>query len=290
MSIESGQLTLTGGADGEKVEIDTSGRVIRPLLELPSALVNEAEIMWNRGGMYTAGVDAANVAMFQLAAFPAAFDSYELHDTDELTVGADLPAVQDAVSDARLGKRTDDPVALSFDGTHMRATIRRDYSGTEVTRTAERMTIDPAVLRDLPDIPSLGLDWSVSMSPQAFKSVCDAIGESHNHIKVAEAGGRVVFRGVDRGDDDGIVNADSARVETAVTATADEADAGAASLFSLDYMADMADALVAAKLDTVRLTWGDELPIYIDGHRTNEDDDTLYSVRYLMAPRRSDSS
>ena len=78
MSKSETQSRLLGGPSGESTSIETSGRVIRPALRLPSALVDETKPIFDDEGVHIRAVDPANVGMIDLHIRPEAFEEYHV--------------------------------------------------------------------------------------------------------------------------------------------------------------------------------------------------------------------
>lgn len=274
------QSLLTDEPADKSVAFDTSGRVIRPALELPTALVDECRLHVEADQLRLKVVDPANVGMVQMAINADAFDAY---DGDAFTLGMELDTFADRVSDARLGTSTDDPVAVTLDPTMSQVTIDRDYGDTRVQRTDEWLNIDPESVRKEPELPDLDLPCvTEGLDPRAFDAAISDVARSSDHLTLSSDGDDVVFeaQGKAYDDDDDPTRATTVRLPDAVVERED-----ASSKFSLDYLKDMAGALKAAKVDHVRVRWGDEFPIIIEFERTDADGATMYDGTYLLAPR-----
>jgi len=273
------QAKLVGGASGESVEIDTSGRTFRPMLHPITCLVSEAKLQFDARGMFVSAVDPANVGMVELHANAEAFDYFDA--SEELTIGTNLTRLRSSVSSARIGKRSDDPISLTLDETATTVAIERDYDGTELRQTAEHLNIDPDSIRQEPDLPDLELPAEATVSPSALKAATDVVDEATDHAVVTAAGDTLAIA----------ADTDEARGQygTAVEFDVDvdiEEGVEATSQFSLDYLSDMADALVKAKVDAVHIEWGDEMPTMLNFERT-EEDTVLYEGTLMLAPRLS---
>jgi proliferating cell nuclear antigen len=275
MSADS-QSRLVGDLTGDAVRIDTSGRVIRPLLAPITALLDEAKLHFDADGLSVTGVDPANVGLLDLHAPPAAFDSYD-HD-GAVTVGSPVGTLATAVSDARLGKSTDDPVALRLSETSTTVDVTREYDGTTLTQSGEHLNIDPDSIREEPDIPDLDLPATATCSPSAFKAAVQHVDAVADHAVVTAADGQLVIA-AEHEDATGQYGT-AAQVDVPV----DGLDEPVRSTFSLDYLTDIARALVKAKVDTVTLRFGDEFPLRAAFERT-ADETTLYEGEFALAPR-----
>jgi len=275
MSVQASILGDTDTAD-QLATIHTDGRVIRPWLDLITAIDAEARLTINEDGLHTKLVDPANVAALQTTLHATAFDSYELHRED--TIGLGISDLQSTLSDARKGKRTRDPVDLGINTRHIRSTIQREYDQTTVTRTDETLTVDTGKLRDTPSPPDLDLDYQAEIDTPALRDVVMHIDK--NHVYVSELDGHLVIR-TDM-DDAGDCVADFGPIATERT---DDPTAGAESQFSIDHLKDIAGGLADAYTDHVTLRWDQEFPLGIEFEHTDEDDNTVYSGVYHLAPR-----
>lgn len=283
------QQRLIATPDAEDTRIETDGRVIRPALEIPAALVNEAKVHLEQDGVHIKGVDPANVGMFSLDIHAPAFDAYE-HAGEAVTVGSNLKLLTEQLASARMGQRSKDPVVLTMTPDRTLIEISRSYNETTVVRRDEVLNIDPDSIREEPDLPDLQLDYAATVDPQAFKDVVEHVNVAHDHISLTEQDGSLYVAGKQKVDDDtneSIVHASEASFEDAAEALHDDATEGASSLFSMDYMLDLARGLKAGKVDEVTVKWGSQFPVRLQFERTN-DDVVLYSGEYLIAPRITD--
>lgn len=280
MSTEKEQASLVGGPSGESVEIETSGRVIKPLLEPLTALVDEAKLRFDEGGLHVRAVDAANVSSVDLHAHPQAFEAYDLRADDELLVGLNLSALESDLSKARIGTTTDDAVWLDVDGTRVRTRIEREYGGTTLTQTAESLTIDPDSVRQEPDLPDLDMTHETTVSPRAFAAAVNHVGgRGETYLLVRD--GRLVMAG----------GTEDSTGEYAATATFDSDVSGDdidATAYSNDYVLDIAESIADAKADDVTIRWAEGFPMIAEFSRT-DGEDTLYEGHMMLAPRIGDS-
>lgn len=267
---------------GTSIEIETSGRTIRPLVAMPATIVDEAQLTFDEEGLYTAAVDPANVAMVEIQASPTAFEAYDVLGADELTIGANLGKLQSALSDARLGKRTDDPVSLDIDETRTLVETEREYDHTTLSKTDERLNIDPDAIRQRPETPNLELSYTATVGVDAF---CDAIGYiGTDYGRIFERDGDLVIAGERDPDEDGSDYATVVEMASVAEPENDDPTEGAFSLFSMSYLRDMADGLDDGKVTSLTVRWGQEFPLFLEFERA-EDDELLYDGRYMLAPR-----
>lgn len=280
------QQRLIETPDAEDTRIETDGRRIRPALSIPDALVDEAKVHLNADYVTIRAVDPANVGMFDVDIYPAAFDAYE-HAGEHVTIGTNLDLLTSQLSSARMGKRSADAVALTVSPGRTVIDIERGYGETTVTRRSELLNLDPDSIREEPDLPDLQLDYEATVDAQAFKDVVEHVNRAHDHVSLIEGDGHLHVGGSKKADSDegAVVTGSEATFEDAASALHDGATAGATSLFSMDYMLDMARGLKAAKVDHVTVEWGDEFPCRLRFERWDADDKCLYDGLYLLAPR-----
>lgn len=286
MSIDH-QTSIIGEPPGEHVEFDASGRLVKPLLELPTALVDECRLHADGDGLNAQLVNAVNVAMCQFTVPRSAFGSYSLSG-DGVTVGVNVDKLQSHLHNCRSGKRNADDVALQFDRSHTRLTIEREYDATTVARTDQFLNIDPGAIRDEPDLPDLddGFEYTASVDVRALKDTiahCDTVGD---HVALRPHGTDLLLssRSVESTDgEQRTTDASEAVFEDVLAEAPDEVDTW--TLYSLDYVDDLVNALSKAKIDRVRLRFSDEFPMRLEFERTDSDDELLYEGLYFIAPR-----
>lgn len=271
------QARLVGDApEGTNVQIETSGRVIRPALAPLDALVDEAKVRFDADGIHIRAVDPANVGMVETRIHQAAFDAYEIDG--DLTPGVYVDALLRRLSDARKGKRTDDALSLDISEKRIVAEVEREYNTTTARFASELLTIDPDSVRQEPDITDLELSYSGRMDANALADVADHINRVADHARLVPRDRGLVIRG--SADDEGDVGVEIEEW------TDDAVDDGAeGSLYSLDYFRDMAHAAVEALADEVHLELGDEFPMKMHFERTDEDGDPVVEHTFMLAPR-----
>lgn len=271
-------------AGGQSATINTDGRLIRPLLAIPAALVDEMKFVLDHGEVRARANDPANVALFRFRVPSAAFDDYELDGDGASTVGVNLSSLRSNLRDARLGKRTADPVELCIQSSHTRISIEREYGDTTVTRYDEVRNLDADRLRERPDLPDVPFSWAANVDVQAFTDTIDHVTAEYDHVDIGEQGGDLVLAGANKGSDNKITQSSSAEFSNVVEPAADDFTEGAVSKFSLDYLADIADALSQAKVDELTLRFGEELPLLAEFART-DDGELVYEGEFMQAPR-----
>lgn len=289
MSAANQQRLLDADPEGARVEIETSGRVIRPALEPVTALVEECRVHASDDGLSVSMVDPANVAVINLDVEPRAFDEYRVVGDDEAAIGLPLEDATERLQHARMGESTDDDVRLELDAATALCEVTRTYGGTDVSRHDEWLNIDTDSIRQDADPPDLELSYSAELSPRALKAAVDAADSVTDHVRLTERDGSLAFDGVET--DTKAIPTEATSVEVHAEPEYLEPDAGgdrdAETLVSTDYATDIADAIVDAKADDVTLTWGQEFPILMDFERRNDEEERLYGGRFMLAPRIS---
>lgn len=282
MSANDVQGRLLGGPTGESATIETSGRVIRPAVGLPAALVDELKLHLREDSVYLRAIDPANVGLCELTVHDAAFADYYLDADDEVLVGCQLDPLQSKLRNARMGKRTDDPVEIDVDETRTVLEIEREYSETTVRYADEVLNIDPDSIRQEPNPPDLELPASAEIDVDAFKDAIEHIDRSSNHVDLIADGDDLLLTCDSSDDSPGEYGA---AVEFTDVVTTNDGDRPV-STFGLDYLKDMAAALKKAKVDGLTVELGEEFPVQIHFERSI-DDAIAYEGRYFLAPRLS---
>lgn len=284
MSSQDTQAQLFGEPSGNSATIETSGRVVRPLMAIPDAIVDEARFHVDSDGIHTKAVEAANVATVELRAFPSAFDGFDVSG-DAFTAGLTFNSLTTQLANARMGKATDDAVALEIDGTRTLVETEREYTLTTLTQTNEVLNIDPSTIREEPEIPDLSLPCEATVDVQALVDALDSVNRVSEHAVVRERDGDLIIAG-EADDDDGHTGeyGTVANFGEVVEARGDDAPDGEVSKFSLDYLRDMVEGLKAGKVDEVTIAWGQEIPIKLEFQRTI-DEQVAYGGEYMLAPR-----
>lgn len=279
------QTQLIGEASGDYVEIQTNGRVIRPLLAIPTALVDEFKLTIDQEGLRSRATDPANVGLYRFEAPAAAFEEFHL-DGEEFTAGINADVLESQLRDARLGEANPDPVALTIDATHTRVEIQREYDHSTVRRRGEMLNIDTDSIRKQPDVPDGDFQYRAEVDVRALDDLTDHLNAVSDHVRLGEQSGDVLVRATgDDGDDDQPLTATEAEIDGAAEPLSDDAVNGASSLFSLDYWMDVVDGLASAKVDTVTFEWGDDFLILFSFERTDHDGAKLYDGEFMIAPR-----
>jgi len=263
------QLTIDGEQLEEQLEIQTTGRVIRPYRRMVDAVVDVFRLRADSDGLHTYAIDAAK-AMFIDVTQPAdSLDSLSVQG-DETIIGMNSSLFGGALSDARYGKRTDDPVTLTADDATLETTVERDYADVGATVTDRMELIDPDAIRGEP--PEFDIDRvAIDVPPQALIDIIQSFG-SNKHMEISVGKDTVSFkrntdtqaRAVDLELGDGV-----GTVEPTV--------------FSMGYVEAIAKGLKAGYAESTTLVLGDGVPMSV--HFKTE---TGAHGEYCVAPRIHD--
>lgn len=303
---EDGETNVLDRVTDPAFQFNTRATPIRLFFRVVDVLVDEAKVKvgaaptaeWNKSkdvdGIHVKAVDPANVAMVNVTMPKSAggFDKWEvpLDNQPYHVLGVNNATMFKNLKYGRMaGKGVDsdgDPIAVRYgDGLRRLETVI-----TRPNQRSQRVTawnlIDPDSIRQEPDIPDLSSKLNNVGHFESTRALKDAVGElsSHSdHVRVRadpDANGAFQFHA----DGDGFFRSDFVRF-TDGHEVEDGADGDAAraesSLFSMDYLKDIAKALHAAKMDKVVVRWGDEYPAIFQFF--NEE----YGIRgvFMLAPR-----
>lgn len=135
-----------------------------------------------------------------------------------------------------------------------RTRVKRD-----VIRTSTIGSIDPDSVRQEPDLPDLDLPNQVVVEdPDQIYQAVQAVDDASDHLRVSareNSNGGYDLEMYGQGDVE-----DETVLIPEVGGPGDVPDPGASSLFSLDYLKDMAQALKYAKMERIAISWGVEYP------------------------------
>lgn len=282
MSSQSSQTSIIGEPSGDHVRIETNARTIRPYLELPAAFVDECKLDIHPDHVSITAVDPANVGMVHATIHRDAFDEFEIQGTAPFTVGVNLDRLRSQLRTARLGKRTNDSVALGVDETRTRVEIERDYTRSTIQRTDEFLNLDPDSVRKQPELPDLELHGHAELDAHAFQDAVEACDSVSDTIRVTDHGEDLILASSETNSGD-VTRGTRTRAKDAVLESHD----GGGSLFSLDYVKDTAAALIDGKIDHVTIRYDEEFPARFIFERS-QDDTVLYDGEFFVAPRIED--
>ena len=224
-----------------------------------STIVNECKLRFDEDGLSARACDPANVAMCDVSLPERAFESYE---ADGGVIGVNLDRLQDVLSMGSSG----DLAKLELN----EETRKLHIQIGELSYTLA--LIDPDSIRKEPDIPDLDLPADVAFEGSELSRAVTAADLVGDHVSLSADPDEQRFVVLAQGDTDDV----EVVLGNDELATADVAES-AESLFSLDYLKDMArpigsDVIVSFKL-------GSEMPVkfrYQNGDA---------SVQHLLAPR-----
>lgn len=283
MSASETQARLLGGPSGDSASITTSGRLIRPALEIPTSIVDELKAHFTPNGANIRAVDPSNVSLCQLNIEAGAFEDYDIKADDELVVGFNITGLADNLSHARLGKRTDDPVRLDIDETRTIIEVEREYETADVHYADEQLNIDPDAIRQEPDLPDLDLSAKADVGVDAFVDAIKHLKTTNDYVNFQVRDGSLIVTG--EGNEDSPVDYSSAVEFSDVASLDEEAETDHAfAKYSMSYLISIAKALKSAKIDSLSMAWGEEMPAYLEFER-QMDDTVAYSGQFMLAPR-----
>jgi proliferating cell nuclear antigen len=277
----SGELEVTTDEDAA-VSILTNGDPIRSLAEILSPIAAEFRVRLDEDGLHTRTVDPANVALVDFTAPAEGFERFDV--TEPTTFGLSHSAFENAVSWARKRGGDGDPVAIDVydDPARMRVRVTRPDQG--VTRVTEWFGVDPGKIRDEPNIPDLRLPGRAKVDVKPFNQAVQAIDSNHESAFVTRDVSTFVLGSQDGGDTTPSNDEDSPQDAVMFSDSAwNENGDGApcSSLFSLDYLTEIAKSCKRGKADRLLVKWGDEFPARFE----IEHDDWGFEATYMLSPR-----
>ena len=260
------QQTIQGDTIEPTVEIETSGRVIRPWKQILQQIVNEIRIHVDSEGLHVSAVDPTNVCAIDTTLHAEAFEAYEATDT---TLGIGLDYLGTALQHARYGKRTDDEINLTFDKSDLQTTVERDVDGLNLSYNERVALTDPRSLRD--DFDKLDLsdsmDAQIELPTKTFVEIIRKLTDGRGKSHVAFSGGETTTIGQEKETRHSQIEID---IETGQ----------ATARYPTHFMGDIATAMNNALVETVSIEWGDEFPMFVTFDRED-----VYSGSIMVAPR-----
>ncbi|MFC6793013.1 hypothetical protein ACFQFH_19975 [Halobaculum halobium] len=267
-------------AEEARVSFTTAGDPLRSFLRYPAPLVDECVAVFDDDGLQIKAVDAPNVGMVD-ASFPAEGFSRYTVSGDEDQTGVNLKRLRKTLKWARKGRGSNDGDPVVVDVFDRRIRVRIVREDTRMTRRSEWFAIDPNNMRPRPSFPGLDLPNRARPSIDALGDAVAAIDSRHDYVRVTRDGETLVLESRKDADPDDDTTADRVTMLGCAWDTRDDGAEACSSLFSMDYLADMVDALNAAKADDVTLKWGDEFPTVLQFHN----EDWGHEGRFMLAPR-----
>ncbi|SNZ12121.1 proliferating cell antigen [Natronoarchaeum philippinense] len=277
----SDELDVTTDEDAA-VSILTNGDPIRSLVQLLSPVAEEFRVRLDGDGLHTRAVDPANVGLIDFTAHAQGFEQFDV--TEPTTFGLSLSAFKNAVSWARKRGGDGDPVAIDIYDDPARMRVRVTRPDQEITRVTEWFGVDPEKIREEPNMPDLSLPGRADPGVKAFNQAVKAIDSNHEEAYVTRDGSTFVLGSQDGGDTTPDDDEDDPQDAVMFTNCAwDETGDGepCSTLFSLDYLTDIAASIKRGKSDRLLVKWGDEFPAKFEV----EHDDWGFEATYMLAPR-----
>ena len=233
-------------------------------LAVLGALVDECRFELARDGLYVRAVDPANVAAVSLD-LPA--DAFERYDANGETVGVDVARLAEVVGLADPG----DSVRLVLDAERRRLHVlvgELAYTLGLIDPEAIREPLDPAEMEY--DCPA-----ELTIAGRDVSRIVDAADMVSTHLTLGVDAESGTFYAEAAGDTDDVALS-FPRAELSALSPAD-----AESLFSLDYLREMARPIPADSEVTVEL--GTEQPVTLEFAVA----DDAGTATFLLSPRRS---
>jgi proliferating cell nuclear antigen len=223
-----------------------------------AVIVDEVRFRIKPDGISVKAVDPANVAMVTFELGSTAFDEYS---ADECEIGIDLNKITDLMGITDKG----DTVRMELEEENHKLLI--DVGGLSYTLSL----LDPSTIRAEPRVPQLELPVKVVMNGTDLRHAVKAAEKISNHILMGVSGD--IFFMEAKGDTDQV------RLEMGRDQLIDLKSGEASSLFSLNYLTDMAK--LTNKVNEVSLSLGRDFPVIIDFEIANG----AGRISYLLAPR-----
>ena len=260
---QSADLTTDSGGFSCIAEAST----LEEFFETFYTLMDEMKLHLDTDGLYAIGVDPANIASAEDSLDKEAFEHYS--STGGL-IGLDLSRMIDILSFADAG----DLAKLELDQETRKLHI--EIESLEYTLAL----IDPDAIRAEPDLPDLDLPGVVTLEASDLSRAITAADMVSDHIRfrIAESeDGDPMFIAEAAGDTDDVVL--EVVEDELVAIEAGDAD----SLFSLDYLEDIAKAVPKDAAVTLRL--GEEFPMFLEFEHCEVDEETHAEALFMLAPR-----
>lgn len=236
-----------------------NAEVLKDAIEAVSTLVDEAKFKITKDGISARAVDPANVAMVAFDLGAKAFESYSATDGE---IGVDLTRLNDI-----LGMTSrDDKVELNLNEETRKMEIRT--GGLAYTLSL----LDPSSIRKEPKVPNLELPAKIVLNGAELRRAVKAAEKVSDHMALGVAD--KTFYVEAEGD------LDKVRLDIPESSLISIQSSGnVRSLFSLDYLNDLAKSL--GKAEKVTIDLGTDYPVKFNFNIAGGNG----SVTYLLAPR-----
>lgn len=254
------------------VTVQTTGTVIRPVVFIASAFVDEARWQFEEDGLRVTANDPANVALFDVKIPASAFGRYDVDGSEVGLAHADL---RRTLNMARHGEGTRDPVRIDVQDGQATVSVERAFNDTDVDHRQTFFTLETDSIRETPDLPDLDLPNSAAVDTKAFKQVVDAIADDMDYEIRGEDG--LVFRAVSQADTD-------RASYTAFDSDGAVENPDATSVLGSHYLGDIADVLHRAHIDAVTVEWSEQVPVVFEFER-RIDEDLVLDGSIMVAPK-----
>lgn len=222
-----------------------------------SALVEEVKIAVSENGLELKAVDPANVAMISLK---IRSDAFEYFKADACELGIDLVRLNDVLS-------------MADKGENITAELDEDSHKLKISVGSLSYTlslVDPTAIRKEPRIPELDLPTHATIRPDVLRRAVKASAKVGDSVVVGMDDDCLYFEA--KGDIDFL------RLAVPITELLGVKPGTGRSLFSLDYLDDIAKAIIRA--NEVTLEIGIDYPM-----RIIADIGKATHVEYMVAPR-----
>ena len=231
---------------------------LKDAIESISTLVDEAKFKLTADGISVRAVDPANVAMVSLDLTKDAFDSFEATEGE---LGIDLTKLNGIMEMAD----RNDSIELDLDETAHKLVIH--MRGLSYTMSL----LDPSSIRKEPKVPALDLPAHIVIRGEDLKRAVRAAEKVSDYMSMGVRG--EVFFMEAEGDTDNV------QLEIPKDQLIDIQPGEAKSLFSLDYLTDIAK--IAGKAEEVTINLGKDYPLKIRFKIAQSQGE----VSYMLAPR-----
>lgn len=264
---ESAQRTIFGEELDELVNVETTGRVIRPFKRMLDQIAKEYKLQFTDDGLDVAVVDSANVIGIESHIQASAFEDYTL--TSDTTLGVNSSGFGSALRHARYAKRTDDTVTIQADKRVLETEVDREIGNAQATVNERYELIDPDSIRQAPEIPDLDLGITADMEPETFIEATKLLETDRKHYVALGANPESI-----------VLNQEEDLQQRNVELEVTPSQVGEFTLFTGSYIEGIANALRVGYVDTVALRWDDEMPLFVEFEREG-----VYSGTIYVAPR-----
>jgi proliferating cell nuclear antigen len=223
-----------------------------------AVIVDEVRFKIKPEGISAKAVDPANVAMVTFELGSTAFDEYS---AGECEIGIDLNKITDLMG--IMDK--EDTIWMELDEENHKLHI--DFGDLSYTLSL----LDPSTIQAEPRVPQLELPTKVVMNGTDLRHAVKAAEKISNHILMGVSGDTFFMEAKD--------DTDQVRLEMGRDQLIDLKSGEASSLFSLDYLTDMAK--FTNKVTEISLSLGRDFPVIIDFEISNG----AGRISYFLAPR-----